>query len=316
MARLLRMALLIIVLTVVLLPIVSHSGQIALFIIQYHIQILVCAIAILSVALIAQYKQTQVLRENDRLYCELKIKQLYIDRDLTMARTIQQGILNEKIPKISGYEITAFCAPAQKIGGDFYGVRKFGRYVHFYLGDVSGHGISSALLMSLTDGLIHEIAKHETSPAKILTEINQTLCRCLKDTINFITLFYGVLDTRTHTLQYASAGHHPGLLFSSGIRQPRRLSTPKPMLGIFAGNAYAEKKHTLREADRLVLYTDAVIESKDVHGRELGETYFIEAIKKLQAVHGQKLMEQLHVEIKDKAETIQDDLSFMIIERR
>jgi phosphoserine phosphatase RsbU/P len=294
--------------------VIIQFRQISDFIVLHHTVIFSVAVVTLLVAVIAQFKQNEILRENERLYCELQLKQARIDSDLTMAREIQQGILNEKIPEVAGYRLTAFCAPAQKIGGDFYGFKKIDSSLHFYLGDVSGHGISSALLMSLTNGLIHEIMKAESSPGAILSNLNLTLCRCLNNNINYITMVYGKINLKTNVLTYTSAGHHPMLLFR-GPGEPLALTTNKPMLGVFTKNNYSEKSCRLKSGDKLVLYTDAVLESKNIAGEPLGERFLISAVSRHLELKGTALKNAVYDAIYKAAPEIHDDLSLLIVEK-
>lgn len=300
--------------TVLAFLVITRSQQITNIIIEYHTVILSVSVFILFVALIVQRKQTSILLENERLYNELQLKQQYIDRDMAMARNIQQGILSEKIPDIRGFKITAACVPAKEIGGDFYGVRRIGSELHFFVGDVSGHGISSALVMSLTNGLIYEVMKQEISPEKIISGVNKSLSTYLNNNINFVTMFYGSINLKTKVLTYVSAGHPPALLQRKALEEPIKLQSGGTILGMFRDNTYVNRTIELRLHDKLFIYTDGFVESRDIFNKELGEGFLVKAIlDNIQQSSG-KLKDSIYKKLNQTAKTITDDLSLMIIE--
>ncbi len=311
--RVRRSIFLIIILTVLVLAVATRSQQLVLFIITYHTGILFSAVGVLIVALGLQKKQNDILKENDRLYRELQKKQALINRDLEMARALQQGILKEKLPVTKKFEIAAECRPAEKIGGDFYSIKLLENELHFFVGDVSGHGISSALIMSLTHGLINEIAANETSPAKILHKTNYLLCNYLENNINYVTLFYGKIDLATNKLTYCNAGHPPALLYQKNKNKFLKLANTSSILGTFNDSKFKSHTLLLNKNDKLIIYTDGFIELKD-HGHQLiKENLFYKTIEKNIELSPEKLKQLVYGEISQQADTHNDDLSLVAI---
>ncbi len=288
--------------------------QVSDFIINFHTSILVVALFILLIALVLQRKQNTILQENEQLYRALQEKQKMIDRDMNMARKIQQAILNEPLPEIKGLKIAAKCLPAEKIGGDFFNIHKLNNELHFFVGDVSGHGISSALVMSLTHGIMNEIVSYIESPAQILTMTNKVLSHYLEGSINFVTIFYGRIDLTKKELTYCSAGHPPAFLFKKGQMEPELLPANGVIMGIFNNNNYQNAIVKLASKDKLVIYTDGFIESKDKKDQELGEKGFAEMIASHLKLSPEKMNELLYRETAKRAAEIKDDLSSIIIE--
>lgn len=299
-------------LTVSALFLILRSQNITNFIFKYHTSILIAAIIVLGVALVIQKKQTDILRENERLLRELQEKQAYIERDMSMARRIQQAILAEPLPKAKGFALAAQCLSAEKIGGDFYGIRTIDNELHFFIGDVSGHGISSALVMSLAHGIMNELLTYLNSPAQILTMTNKVLHHYLKDSINFVTLFYGKINPVTKELTCCGAGHPPALLFKKKHKLVE-INARGAILGMFTRNTYKNYTKKLETGDKLILYTDGFLECKTKTG-QFGEHGFQELLKKLIGLPPQKLKDKLYQEISTKAVEIKDDLSCIIIE--
>lgn len=291
---------------------ITRSAQITLLVTKYHTSILISAIIILLVALVIQKKQTDILRENEQLFQALQEKQAYIDRDMAMARKIQQAILDEPLPQPKGFAVAARCLPAEKIGGDFYNVSLIGNELHFFIGDVSGHGISSALVMSLTHGIMNEVITYLDSPAQILTMTNKILHHYLKDSINFVTLFYGKINVKTKELTCCGAGHPPVLHFKkTGLSQP--IHARGAILGMFTRNSYKNTVKKLQSGDKLLLYTDGFLEC-EAGNCQLGEKRFQKIIKEYVKLSAAELKDKLYERISTEATKIKDDLSCIVLE--
>jgi sigma-B regulation protein RsbU (phosphoserine phosphatase) len=300
-------------LTLAVCALAFFSRAISDFIYYNHTVILSVAVVVLCVALLAQYKHTAVLRENARLYRELQVRQAHIDRDMSMARNVQQGLLKQKIPRLKGCKICAACRPAEKIGGDFYGVQLKNSRAHFFLGDVAGHGISSALVMALTRGLLQELINQLDDPARILAALNNSLNDYIHDTPSFVALFYGCYDPRARKLTYITAGQNPALLFCGGVLADR-LQTGGSILGMFAGQKFPAKNLKLQKGDRLICYTDGFTEARAASGAELGEDFIIDALQKIIDKPLDKIKTGLYASLDRAAKTINDDLSLLCFE--
>lgn len=300
--------------TILAFLLITRSAQITDLITEYHTSILIAAIIVLLVAVVIQKKQTDILRENERLFRALQEKQAYIDRDMAMARKIQQAILDEPLPEHKNFAVAARCLPAEKIGGDFYNIRIMGDELHFFIGDVSGHGISSALVMALAHGIMNEIITYLNSPAQILTMTNKVLHHYLKDSINFVTLFYGKINLKTKELTCCGAGHPPVLHF----RKDGKL-TPLPargaILGMFTRNSYKNIVKKLQPGDKLILYTDGFLEC-EAGNCQLGEKKFQQIVSEYLTLPPAKLKDKLYERITAESTKIKDDLSCIVIELR
>ena len=283
------------------------------FVYYNHSIILAVSVVILMVMLAVQYKHTAILRENERLYEELKRKQAHIDRDMSMARSVQQGLLQKKLPVLHGCKIAAGCRPAAKIGGDFYGVKTKNNKIHFFLGDVAGHGISSALVMALTEGLLRELLNTLDDPAQIIENLNVRLAEYLQDTISFVTLFYVCYEPRIRKLTYISAGQHPALLFRGGKLQDK-IQTGGSLLGMFTGCKFTARSLKLQKGDKLICYTDGFTEARNAAGEELGEEFIIDGVQKFIAKPVEKIKTELYALIEQEAQAINDDLSLLCFE--
>ena len=197
--------------------------------------------------------------ENARLM-EEDLERERFERELNLAREIQQRFQPSGAPNVAGYEMQGISFPCYEIGGDYYDFieRPDGRMV-IALGDVSGKGTSAALLMSSLHAAMHaQIPAHKT-----LGDTISAVNRYLAETIpmnRFITLFCAELDPATGLLSFLNAGHNPPLIAHAGGSMEQLAAGGIP-LGIVAEAVYREGRTQLQPGDALVIYSDGVSET-------------------------------------------------------
>jgi|GEM_PF-2269473 len=180
-------------------------------------------------------------------------------RDLNLAREMLENLLPRRRPDIPGCDIGAIWVPSSEIGGDFYDVFSLDEEIFLLIGDVSGKGISAALLVSMVKYVLKANAPLYNSPAKLLTLANRLLYQDMGPEL-FVTLFCARYNPKTGELVYTSAGHDPCYVCRMG--QPPRVSTlpsQGPVLGVFPGITLKDKRVVLRKDDVLLLYTDGLV---------------------------------------------------------
>ena len=195
---------------------------------------------------------------------DLQVAQTKINSDLEHARNIQQGLLPQDLNDTEDFSLVARYLSADAVGGDYYDAFSISEGVYgLVVADVSGHGVASALIMSMAKVLLKSYVKNEKSPQKTLEQINQTFLSEIK-TDNFVTIFYAVLDTNEHVLHYTSAGHCPILLFNRRSKTCNMIKADGLFMGVFPDMMLSESKFEYEPGTvRLVLYTDGLIESKN-----------------------------------------------------
>ena len=280
----------------------------------HNIQIILIAAFVLTMAIVVQYKQTNIALENAKLYKALQEKQALIDRDLQMARSVQQGLIPDQTPKISGYQFAARCLPAESVGGDFFDFVEKPESTCIVLGDVSGHGVSSALVMALTNGILNEISRKSDSPAEILAETNPHIQRCLANNINFVAAFYARLENRTKKLFYSKAGHLPALLFRKNSKKPIVLDVEGTILGVFAEAHFAEASIELTPGDKVIFYTDGLIELQNPAGEWYGEERLIELISEHKHLPANQLVDTIFTNVNKFSALQRDDQTLVVLE--
>src|SRR5690606_28918126 len=139
-----------------------------------------------------------------------------IEKELEIAKVIQQSFLPETAPRLPGMELEGFNLPAAEVGGDFYDfIALDDEQWGLVIADVSGKGVPAALFMALSRTLVRASTSHYQDPAESIREANLNIFLDSKTSM-FVTLFYAVLDASRKVLTYVNAGHNPPMLFSSG----------------------------------------------------------------------------------------------------
>ncbi|MER3427623.1 MAG: hypothetical protein C4334_05920 [Pyrinomonas sp.] len=214
--------------------------------------------------------------ENARL-AEERIKRERLERELQLAREIQQRFQPAAPPRIEGYELEGISFPCYEIGGDYYDfILRPDEKLIFTLGDVSGKGTSAALLMSSLHAAVHAHAFSPDPAVEKVREINRYLATNIP-TNRFVTLFYAELSAASGEIEYVNAGHNPPLIVRATGEVERIEATCLP-LGIFEEAPFAGGSNRLDAGDVMVIYSDGISEACDEQGREFGIESLIEVV--------------------------------------
>ncbi len=190
-----------------------------------------------------------------------------LERELELARQVQQSVLPRVFPRVPGYTFAAHNEPARQVGGDFYDVIKLDAD-HFgvAIADVSDKGMPAALYMALARSLLLAEARRESSPCDVLANVNDLLLELGQPNM-FVTVFYGIIERSTRRLAYTRAGHDLPLLVRG--ESLHELHGTGIALGLFTSDDLnlSEEDLALESGDRLVLYTDGLTDVMDPEGR-------------------------------------------------
>jgi serine phosphatase RsbU (regulator of sigma subunit) len=182
-----------------------------------------------------------------------------LEREMEIARDIQKRILPKQIPELKGWQISAHWEPAMAVGGDFYDFLPHpdGR-LGLLIADVTGKGVSAALVMATTCSVLRAVSEAGVSPGAVLQRVNGLLHPYMPRNM-FVTCFYGLLDPSTGVFHYANAGHNLPLISNAGYVQ--ELHARGMPLGLMPEMVYEEKEARLQPGDGLLLYTDGIVEA-------------------------------------------------------
>ena len=239
-----------------------------------------------------------------------------IQQELQVAQLVQKTLLPSEIPDVPGYNLAWHYQPARAVGGDFYDfiALRDGK-VALVIADVTDKGVPAALVMATTRATLRAACRDSVSPGEILGRANEYLCPDIPPKM-FVTCFMAVLDTGNHSLIYANAGHDvPYVLRASdgGVGELRARGMP---LGLFAGMPYEEKQLDLAKGDRILFYTDGLVEAHN-RGREM---LGFGAVRELIRQHGdaQGLIARLlaaQTEFTGPGWEQEDDTTLIVLER-
>lgn len=214
-----------------------------------------------------------------------------IQRELNIATQIQTSILPRKFPPFperSEFEIYAEMTPAREVGGDFYDFFLIDDdRLGFVIGDVSGKGVPAAMFMAVSRTLLKATALKGMSPSECFDVVNNALYRESVKTM-FVTIFYGILNTRSGELVYCNGGHNRPYLLTGNDGVSMLETTGSNALGAIENARFHSKKLVLKQGDALLLYTDGVIEAVDGSYNEFSDQRLEDFLKR---VNGFSLIE-------------------------
>jgi serine phosphatase RsbU (regulator of sigma subunit) len=207
-----------------------------------------------------------------------------VEEQLAMARLVQFDLLPPGKLLTRDLEFAAQCVPAWQVGGDFYDAFETDDHqIALILGDVSGKGLSAALVMGVVQGAVHAssgtgpAANHEQSAERL----NQLLCmKTARE--RFVSLVWCYFDPVSSVLGYINAGHLPPLLVrqtESGAFEVQRLDEGGPVLGVLPGAIYRQTRLAVRPGDLLVVFSDGIQEAANAGDEEFGEDRILAVVK-------------------------------------
>jgi serine phosphatase RsbU (regulator of sigma subunit) len=262
----------------------------------------------------------QTVRELEASREVIRLKNLEeqkkLDQELALAEETQKSLLPHCLPQFENFRIHAFNKPTRYVGGDFYDFLQLssGDWVGV-LADVSGKGISAALLSSMLLGALSTEFRYGTQPQEVLNRVNQLLYeKTLRD--RFVTLFLFLLSPQGEG-QFIGAGHDPAYLFRSATGKIEVLSSGNLILGAFAPVSYQSSPLHLHQGDILVVYSDGLTEARNQREEMFGEERLLKIIQQ-EAPSGSHAFQQKFLKaIEEFTQGMPqaDDITFLVVEK-
>lgn len=203
------------------------------------------------------------------------------NREMEIAREVQERLFPQEMPLLPGAQVAGFCRPALGVGGDYYDVIDLGEgRVGLAVGDVSGKGISAALLMaSLRASLRGVTLDGPRDFAKLMHKVNRLVYEASASN-RYATFFFASYDPATRSLESVNAGHNPPVVLRGN--ETIRLEADGPVVGLLPFAPYTEQAIVLEPGDVLLLYTDGISEAMTKDDEEWGEERMIVAARAAQ----------------------------------
>lgn len=268
-----------------------------------------------DVRLIAQIARFAAVKLETTRLREESIAKAKLDEELRTAYVIQSKLLPAQLPIIAGYSFAGMNKPARGVSGDYYDVvvRPDGR-MYFIIADVSGKGITAALVMASVATAFNIFTRTDPAPADLVREMNLTLSPKTAPT-KFVTVVCGVLDPKTGVIEFANAGHVPPLIVSkSGVQQ---MTTTDMVVGLFGHATYRNQTVTLGPGDSMVLFTDGVTEAENEAEEQLGMAPVVTLVQTLHRTAAPAILDAIetHVHTFSGDAPSTDDVTMMALTR-
>jgi sigma-B regulation protein RsbU (phosphoserine phosphatase) len=245
-----------------------------------------------------------------------RITEERLRRELEIAAEIQESLLPTHLPQVGGLSISVASVPASEVGGDFYDfITLDDRRLTLVIGDVAGKGIPAAMLTSLTRAMLRVEAMRGEPPHVIIRQANKLLYPDLHGADSFVTAFVATIDTFEGTLQYASAGHTPTLIWRAATHEVELLKATSPPLGIKGHDTAETGIATLNAGDTLVFYTDGITEAQSPKGDLFGLDRLLYITKTRGCESPERLQQYIQAEISNfcRHSSSRDDATLLII---
>jgi sigma-B regulation protein RsbU (phosphoserine phosphatase) len=249
------------------------------------------------------------------------IERRKLDDDLQLASEIQKILLPDQSPKIDGFDVVARNYPAQQLSGDYFDfIQVDENHYGVAIADVSGKGVPASIIMAMCRSILRSKAIDNPSPAEVLKAVNRQISPDIRKDM-FITMIYLVMNTKTHEVKIARAGHELPLLLGKAQGELTSIQSPGLALGIDDGEIFdevmEEKSVKLEIGDTLLLYTDGASEALDSQGQEFGRENLISSLKNGSSLLAFDLLDNIVERVRRHIGTQSqlDDITLAIIRR-
>jgi sigma-B regulation protein RsbU (phosphoserine phosphatase) len=264
----------------------------------------------------AAANQAAISIENARLY-KTEVEKQKIERDLDLARKIQQGLLPQCIPNMNGLDICGEMIPAMQVGGDYYDLIPVSDSKLFVIvGDVSGKGLSASLYMTKLQTMIKLSCTDNRSPKDVLTEVNRRMYEEL-DRSWFVTITLALFDMSEQTLRFCRAGHMPVVVATNGTVQSYRTDGMGVGMekGIIFEKSLVEEVIKLKPGQIYAFFTDGVTEAMNEQSELFGDDNLNNILKNKTQSRSADIVNEIWHSVKTFRGTaeVNDDMTMVVV---
>lgn len=244
---------------------------------------------------------------------KLTFQKELLDRDIDAAAILQKSLLPAVSLDNGLLEISSCFFPCQKLGGDFFDIITLSREkTAVIVADVAGHGISASLIAAMLKFSLQMDNIKDLSPAEIISNINEKFCQILKHE-DYITLCYGLIDTKHSTMNLVRAGHPYPILFSASGKETSELKPSGPPVGVDREASFENMEVKLGSGDVIIFYTDGLVDAlfdrEKAHEFEQFELFLRQRLEKTSSI--QEFVSRIEKGI--KIEELEDDVSLFSV---
>jgi len=255
------------------------------------------------------YLALEILFTNER-------RLLSIETELEMARQLQSSILPDRVPEVENLRIAASYHPMTAVAGDFYQfVRSDNRHLGILVADVSGHGVSAALISSMIKVAMQSVTVHADDPAQVLGGLNRILSTEAHG--QFVSAAYVWIDAQSLNARYSAAGHPPLLCWRNTKGEMQRIESNGLLFGVEPDSQYPVCSVSLEPSDRFLLYTDGVTETENAAGEAFGDQQLERVVRNHRLQPASEVSRQVLSELRrwrPAAVNQQDDITLIVVD--
>lgn len=240
---------------------------------------------------------------------------------IELAGEVQKSLQPSNAPKIAGLDVAGSSVASEIAGGDYYdyleGLDPDHPSLSVAVGDISGHGVDAALLMTTARGFLRMRASQPGSPAQIVTEMNRHLATDLDGSGRFMTLFYLKLDPENHSAHWVRAGHDPAMIYCPVLDEFTELGGEESALplGVIRESDYTEQANELHPGQIIAIGTDGIWEARNREGTMFGKERFKDVLRENSALSAQAIMDAVFeaVRVYTGGARADDDITLVIV---
>jgi sigma-B regulation protein RsbU (phosphoserine phosphatase) len=199
---------------------------------------------------------------------------------------VQQNLMPKSDPEVLGLDIAGTSIYCEETGGDYYDYLNVGSNgegkIGVIVGDVSDHGIQSALLMTTARAFLRQRASLSNDLDRIVQDVNKQISHDVEESGRFMTLFFSEIDRQNNKIRWVRAGHDPAMIYdpvSTRFKDLNGSGLPLGVLGVFDNSVYTQFEHTIRPGQLILIGTDGIWESHNPQGEMFGKARFKDIIK-------------------------------------
>ena len=263
----------------------------------------------------------QLIRNFNTMTSQLQ-ERMELKEAMGLAMEVQQSLLPKEAPRIEGFDIAGQSIYCDETGGDYYDFIEFSELGHgrvgVAVGDVAGHGIAPALLMTTVRALLRSRIIQPGSLAQIITDVNRLLCIDTSESGNFMTLFFMLMDSDNREVQWVRAGHEPALVYDPSTDSFSELYGDGIALGVDETWSFQENRQELWSDSQIVLIgTDGIWESENLQGEGFGKKRLREIIRSHKNQTSQEIVHAITKALADHRQTApqQDDITMVVVKK-
>jgi serine phosphatase RsbU (regulator of sigma subunit) len=273
-----------------------------------------------GVSAIAFFLLKFFVHAREQTMAELDREHRKVRQSLSLAMEVQQNLLPRSNPSVKGLDIAGKSIYCDETGGDYFDFLKTGNpeagAISVVVGDVSDHGIPSALLMATARAFIRQRSSRPGSIAEIVTDTNRQLAADVEDSGRFMTLFYTEIDRQSNRMHWLNAGHEPAIIYDPDSDSFEELHGGGNLpLGISGDFNYIQAQQALAPGQIIVIATDGIREAQNRYGDMFGKEAFYKVIRQNAALGAADLLKAVFtaVDLFQYGNKAEDDMTLVVV---